>query len=157
MPDHPDRVAAASPIRYVYPGFPPFLILHGDQDHLVLPNQSILLHQALQKWWVPAELGWIGQAGHGFEGERYQQALEKSRVFLTRELVEKPLPKKLYYACTSDTFRPRTRYAVRWLNPYEDYDLARAYWNLKPDNDLSREHWLEAHQMGYSYAAVVRG
>ena len=95
VPDHPDRVAAASPIRYVYPGFPPFLILHGDQDHLVLPNQSSLLHQALQKWWVPAELGWIGQAGHGFDGERYQQALEKSRTFLTRELVEKPLPKKL--------------------------------------------------------------
>ena len=84
--------------------------------------------------------------------EGHQQALEKSRAFLTRELVEKPLPRTLL-RCTSDTFRPRTRYAVRWLNPYEDYDLARTYWNLKPDNDLSREHWLEAHQMGYSYAA----
>lgn len=66
-----------------------------------------------------------------------------------------PKNEYIHYTCSPDSFRPRTRHAVRWLNPYTDYELASAYWDLRPDNHLSRETWLEAHEMGYSYAAVV--
>jgi hypothetical protein len=152
---HPERTAAASPLTYIPLSFPAYLLLHGDQDRTVLPNQSILFQQALQKRSCRAELALIEGAGHGFAGPQYQQAIDLTRAFLQRELREAALPRSVFYACRTETFRPRTRHAVRWLNPHSDYALARAYWNLKPGNDLSLEHWQEAHDLGFSYAAVV--
>lgn len=153
--DIPERVAEANPASYAYPGFPAFLLLHGDHDRLVLPNQSILLRDALAKVGSRASLFLIPGAGHGFNGGDYELALEKTAAFLDRELRQADLRQNFFYACTEETFRPRTRHAVRWLNPHTDYDLARAYWNLKPGNDLTVQTWLGAHDMGYSYAAVV--
>lgn len=153
--DYPDRVAASSPIRYIYPGFPPFLILHGDADRTVLPNQSTAFHDALQKRGCRSELVIIPGAGHGFKGEDFHHAIVKARAFLQHELREKTLPEMAFYACTPDSFRPKTRHAVRWLSPYEDYELAKAYWNFAQGRDLSRQSWLDAHDKGFSYAAVV--
>lgn len=63
---------AASPITYVRPGAPPFLILHGTQDQTVRPRQSERLARALRTSGVPATLIKVEGAAHGLdiEGQR---------------------------------------------------------------------------------------
>jgi acetyl esterase/lipase len=64
--EHPDRVAFANPITYVRAGVPPFLIVHGDQDRTVLPNQSEMLHRALLEVGGEVTYHVVHGAGHGF-------------------------------------------------------------------------------------------
>ncbi|GAB3689551.1 alpha/beta hydrolase fold domain-containing protein [Saccharopolyspora tripterygii] len=52
----PERVAEADPSRWVRPGGPPWLILHGASDPLVPFHQSALLLRALEAAGVPATL-----------------------------------------------------------------------------------------------------
>jgi len=59
--------ALASPITYVTPEDPPFLIIHGDADKLVPLAQSQSLLAALQAVGVPAELVVVTNAGHGLK------------------------------------------------------------------------------------------
>jgi acetyl esterase/lipase len=47
---------SASPITYVAPGAPPFLILQGSEDPMVRPRQSVLLAQRLHGAGVRATL-----------------------------------------------------------------------------------------------------
>jgi acetyl esterase/lipase len=47
---------SASPITYVAPGAPPFLILQGSEDLMVRPRQSVLFAQRLHGAGVPATL-----------------------------------------------------------------------------------------------------
>jgi acetyl esterase/lipase len=54
----------ASPIRYITPGAPPFLILHGTEDSQVPPHQSAALAGRLQAAGVPATLILVASAGH---------------------------------------------------------------------------------------------
>ena len=63
-----DQAAKASPLTYVTPGDPPFLIMHGDKDGTVPPNQSQLLFDALKKAGVSAHFHTIHGAGHGGPG-----------------------------------------------------------------------------------------
>ena len=72
--ENPDKVAYANPITYVTPDDPPFLIMHGDQDRTVLPNQSELLHQALEAAGVDTTLIIVEGEGHGF-GNRSKAAV----------------------------------------------------------------------------------
>ncbi len=60
----------ASPIRYVSPTSPPFLLLHGDADDVVPVRNSELLYEALQRVGVAAKLIKIegGRHGPGFPG-----------------------------------------------------------------------------------------
>jgi acetyl esterase/lipase len=64
-----DRGAAvvklASPVSYVSPDDPPFLIIHGEKDPLVPFGQSELLYAALKAAGVPVELLRVKNAGHG--------------------------------------------------------------------------------------------
>ncbi len=46
-PDTPDQGARANPVTYVREGAPPFLLMHGTADEVVIPGQSELLHAAL--------------------------------------------------------------------------------------------------------------
>ena len=39
----------ANPLTYVTPSAPPFLVLHGSQDRLISPSQTLLLHESLQR------------------------------------------------------------------------------------------------------------
>jgi len=66
--EHPDLVARANPITYITPGGPPFLIVHGQEDHTVIANQSELLYAALKEAGVEATLHLVPGAGHGFQG-----------------------------------------------------------------------------------------
>jgi acetyl esterase/lipase len=63
----PNRYQAASPINFVSPDDPPFLILQGTSDQAVAPNQSVALASALEKAGVPHRLLLINGAAHGFE------------------------------------------------------------------------------------------
>jgi len=55
----------ANPITYVTKDDPPFLIVHGDQDHTVPHNQSQLLYEALTKAGVQVKFHTVEGAGHG--------------------------------------------------------------------------------------------
>ncbi|MBM3181366.1 MAG: alpha/beta hydrolase [Chloroflexi bacterium] len=59
--------ALASPVTYVTPDDPPFLLFHGDSDPLVPIEQSQILLAALQAAGVPAELVTVENAGHSFK------------------------------------------------------------------------------------------
>ncbi len=61
-------LAAASPISYVAPGAPPFLLIHGTADTVVPYEQSEVLAQALTEAGVPVRLVPIEGADHIFNG-----------------------------------------------------------------------------------------
>ena len=55
-----------SPVAYITPDDPPFLILHGESDQLVPLEQSQILYDKLKAAGVPVELVVVKNAGHGF-------------------------------------------------------------------------------------------
>ncbi len=56
----------ASPLTYITPDDPPFLIVHGDQDKLVSIEQSERLEAALKKAGVEVTFLTVKNGGHGF-------------------------------------------------------------------------------------------
>jgi acetyl esterase/lipase len=60
----PDLSEAASPVTYVDKNDPPFLIIHGEKDELVSPNQSRLLSAWLKVAGVQNELVIVKDAPH---------------------------------------------------------------------------------------------
>lgn len=56
---------AASPINYVSPDSPPFLLIHGDADRIVPFHQSELMEAALTKVGVPVKLVRVPGGDHG--------------------------------------------------------------------------------------------
>ncbi|HEY0380447.1 MAG TPA: alpha/beta hydrolase fold domain-containing protein [Pyrinomonadaceae bacterium] len=59
-----DKAVRASPATYATPDDPPFLIMHGDADEVVLLSQSESLHQALKRAGVDSTLDVLKGAGH---------------------------------------------------------------------------------------------
>ena len=57
----------ASPITYVAPGDPPFLILQGTADHIVPAAQSEDLARRLEADHVPTELDLVAGGAHGLD------------------------------------------------------------------------------------------
>jgi len=64
--EDPGLVKKASPITYVDANDPPTLMIHGENDNLVIIQQSELLYNALTKAGVKAKLVRVKNAGHGF-------------------------------------------------------------------------------------------
>ncbi|MBL8111829.1 MAG: alpha/beta hydrolase [Acidobacteria bacterium] len=64
-PSCPETARRASPVTYVSPDDPPFLIVHGTNDCTVPPGQSQELHDALRAAGVDSTLVLIPGAGHG--------------------------------------------------------------------------------------------
>ena len=65
--------SVANPLTYVTPSAPPFLILHGSQDRLISPSQTLLLHERLRAAGVPTTRYVLEGANHGdlsFLGDR---------------------------------------------------------------------------------------
>jgi acetyl esterase/lipase len=56
----------ASPVTYITPDDPPFLILHGDKDTVVPLSQSQILYNQLKAGGVTATLVVVKNSGHGF-------------------------------------------------------------------------------------------
>jgi dipeptidyl aminopeptidase/acylaminoacyl peptidase len=63
-----EKVKAAIPLTYITKKTPPFLILHGSNDHSVPHQQSEELANALKAAGVPAQLDLVPNADHMFEG-----------------------------------------------------------------------------------------
>jgi acetyl esterase/lipase len=57
----------ASPVNYVTPAAPPFLILHGERDSAVPASQAQLLYQKLAQAGVDATLVLVENADHNFK------------------------------------------------------------------------------------------
>ena len=55
----------ASPINHVTSASPPTLLIHGEKDDIVDPNQSVVMHEALKAAGVPTDHGVIPGGGHG--------------------------------------------------------------------------------------------
>jgi acetyl esterase/lipase len=80
--------AAVSPLTYVSRQSPPILIIHGDQDHTVPLEQSIVLEDKLKGYSIPSTLILVKGAGHGKftnqqsndENREIQKFLESVRV-----------------------------------------------------------------------------
>jgi len=82
-----DKARAASPITYITPDDPPFLIMHGDNDRVVPYQQSVLLDEALRKAGVESKLHTVAGGGHAFGG----QALHEMVLdFFDRHLKSRP-------------------------------------------------------------------
>ncbi len=63
--ENKEKCLLASPITYVDPSDPPFLIFHGDKDNVVPNCQSELLYEALQKAKVPSHFYLVPGGNHG--------------------------------------------------------------------------------------------
>lgn len=89
--DHPDRVARANPITYVSDDDPPFLMMHGSNDRLVIQNQSELLHDALQQTGVSSNLIVIDDQGHGLnrKDRNAEHLYRLVEAFFDRELKDR--------------------------------------------------------------------
>jgi dipeptidyl aminopeptidase/acylaminoacyl peptidase len=59
-----ERLAAASPIRYVRPDLPPILLIHGDEDETVPVAIATAFYAALQEAGVPSTLTIYAGSGH---------------------------------------------------------------------------------------------
>jgi acetyl esterase/lipase len=59
-----DKAVRAAPATYATPDDPPFLIMHGDADEVVLLSQSESLYNALKRAGVDATLDVVKGAGH---------------------------------------------------------------------------------------------
>ncbi|HHV54686.1 MAG TPA: alpha/beta hydrolase [Firmicutes bacterium] len=84
--DNLDKAAAASPITYVTPDDPPFLIVHGQQDRTVPYQQSVLFYNALRRAGVEATLVILPEAQHGGPAFSDPQLLEQIAGFFDRHL-----------------------------------------------------------------------
>jgi acetyl esterase/lipase len=62
--DRPDLAKAASPLTYIDKNDPPFLIFHGEKDHLVSNRHSKLLSSWLNHYGVKNELTIVKDAPH---------------------------------------------------------------------------------------------
>lgn len=60
-------VLLASPVSYISPGAPPFLILQGEKDNLVPLEQAQILYERLRSSNIVAELVIIKNAGHSLQ------------------------------------------------------------------------------------------
>jgi acetyl esterase/lipase len=56
---------AANPLRYIHANAPPFLIFHGNQDRMVSPSQTLILHDALVAAGVRSTRYVVDGAAHG--------------------------------------------------------------------------------------------
>jgi acetyl esterase/lipase len=56
---------AANPLKYIHANAPPFLIFHGNQDKMISPSQTLILHDALVAAGVRSNRYVVDGAGHG--------------------------------------------------------------------------------------------
>lgn len=62
--EHPERAAALSAVNYVTKDAPPFLFLHGDQDHVIPWQNAYALHEALVEQGVSSSFCLVEGGSH---------------------------------------------------------------------------------------------
>lgn len=86
QPNREEVARRVSPIRYVRPGLPPILTVHGDKDPTVPYSQAVRLHQALDKAGVPNRLLTVPGGGHWFfTAEQDAKLFGQIREFLAQQ------------------------------------------------------------------------
>jgi acetyl esterase/lipase len=80
----PEELKAASPVTYVSPEDPPFLIIHGELDVIVHPSQSQELAASLKAAGVPVTLVIVAGGGHTLDEPGAQPSSEE----ITRMVVD---------------------------------------------------------------------
>lgn len=80
----PESAAASNPLTYIDGNEPPFLIMHGSQDRIVAPSQSILVHNALLEAGVPSLRYSLTGSDHGRPGFDSEEALGTIVRFLNQ-------------------------------------------------------------------------
>jgi acetyl esterase/lipase len=90
--DTAEASAAASPLNYVRPGFPPTLLLHGNADELVPAKASMRMYEALLAARVPAELHMVADQPHAYVLQRdfHRLSVQIIALFLRRYLGLRP-------------------------------------------------------------------
>jgi acetyl esterase/lipase len=85
-----DRARDLSLLARVSPQAPPFLIAHGDRDHIVAPSEGAALHQALSRAGADTQFMLLGGAGH--EGPEFDRPamLAMTAAWLHDKLVTPP-------------------------------------------------------------------
>jgi acetyl esterase/lipase len=78
------QLAAASPVTYVAPGDPPFLLLQSTNDNVVFPQQSQELTWDLAANHVPYQLVMVDGGGHLFD----QAGASPDPTAITRAIVD---------------------------------------------------------------------
>jgi len=63
--DDTPEVKAASPLTYISSRTAPFLLLHGSEDNLVSPSQTLIVHNALKAKGIDSTRYVLSGAGHG--------------------------------------------------------------------------------------------
>lgn len=63
--DYPERADKANPLKYIGKNTVPFLIMVGDKDTRVSPNQSEIMHEGLLKAGASSKLIIVKDAEHG--------------------------------------------------------------------------------------------
>jgi acetyl esterase/lipase len=85
------ELRAASPVTYIAPGDPPFLLMHSTDDEIVYPQQSLEMSWDLAANNVPHELVMVDGGGHEFDnpGEQPTEAGIATAItqFFVRTLV----------------------------------------------------------------------
>ncbi len=108
--DNPEKAAYANPITYVSKTNPPFQILHGKDDDLVLPNQAVLLNEAFLKIGKTPDFEILENTGHG--GNEWNDQIPRAKAFLDKHFIE-----------SKDRARPEADTVSRqrrWTNTYFD-------------------------------------
>lgn len=96
-PQHPIRrygAIDANPADLAHPGAPPFLLLHGDDDRIITPVQTELLHKALLDAGVQGTRYVLVGAGHGalsLSGRQAKQWTSVQVLTLIRDFLDKYL------------------------------------------------------------------
>jgi acetyl esterase/lipase len=85
--DAPDLYRKASPLEYVRSGAPPFLIFHGEADHVVPPLQSQCLAERLTFAGVSAQLVIVPGQSHGWGPPLILDTIAQAVAFLKSILV----------------------------------------------------------------------
>ena len=80
----PELATRANPVSHVSPGAPAFLLVYGEKDPLVPPEQGRILHEALSRNGVASEFRVIPQGGHVFISPETDAATER---FFRRHLI----------------------------------------------------------------------
>jgi acetyl esterase/lipase len=95
--DDPIATAAANPVTYVRASSAPFLLLHGSDDQLVSPSQTLALHNTLRAKGIDSTRYVVKGANHGdltfmgFDPDAVkqwssQQVMDRVTSFLNKQL-----------------------------------------------------------------------
>ncbi|OAI46093.1 hypothetical protein AYO44_11980 [Planctomycetaceae bacterium SCGC AG-212-F19] len=83
---NPEVYRRASPLEYVRPGAPPFLIIHGEADKTVPPAQSQRLAERLTAVGASVQLSIVPGAGHGWGPPLLHETVAQVSSFLKAQL-----------------------------------------------------------------------